>query len=451
MAYCNDHVQKGYVPYALIPWSLPDPTCAGKPSLLFLVLCSIIISEAVAVNFNQCLAEIHDGKWGTVGGTDNQGNPVSDISNTTAITYDLCIRACGLAAEPFSWTIFSQQFSAWLLPWLALVSQLPFGAIRKYDNFVGVLLTIGSPTLAAYSLALTILNGKWVYQQFAVHRYPNANHAARILSSLQQAPLKVASEGGLLAALIVLPQNDDWWEELTERLDYTHTWSIAAAASIAWVVIAYIFTVVVSFTNVEGDINVNGQGVGSVWLWLLPIVVGWLQLSPKCDAVRLKEAMTRANIIAHTVDDTGTVCAIDVNAEHAFSLEYNTNTLFCDHQCSEPVYNYARFFSWVQCVEEVSSAFHYASAHLSSSQPVANQQWRKSSKSGDLDPDNRIGTIGQLEIYCQSPPNMQITRSRWGSHIITRCFVAAALALFLQWGTTGAAVVVVWFTPTVGM
>jgi hypothetical protein len=51
-----------------------------------------------------------------------------------------------------------QKFSAWLLPWLALLSQLPFGATHRLDNFVSVLLAVGSPTLAAYSLTLTVLN-----------------------------------------------------------------------------------------------------------------------------------------------------------------------------------------------------------------------------------------------------------------------------------------------------
>ncbi|KAE9383565.1 hypothetical protein BT96DRAFT_1032018 [Gymnopus androsaceus JB14] len=39
----------------------------------------------------------------------------------------------------------------------------------------------------------------------------------------------------LLTSLIVLPENDEWWKELSEHLDYTYTWSISAATSIAWV------------------------------------------------------------------------------------------------------------------------------------------------------------------------------------------------------------------------
>jgi hypothetical protein len=151
-----------------------------------------------------------------------------------------------------------------------------------------MLLTLGSPTLAAYSLALTVLNGRWIAQLFSKYRYPNAKNAVRILSSLQQSPLRVDTDDVLLASLIMLPQNDEWWEELVVWLEYPHTWSISAATSIAWVIIAYIFTIIDYFSqDAQNSLNPNGDGVGSIgslWLWLLPIVIGWLQLSPKCDS-----------------------------------------------------------------------------------------------------------------------------------------------------------------------
>jgi len=115
-------------------------------------------------NFSNCLANVQHGLYGfgmDIGGTDSHGRPV-DVSTAVGITYSLCIKACGSDQEPFNWTVFSQQFSAWLLPWLALVSQLPFGANDKLDNLESMLLTVGSPTLAAYSLALTVLNGRWI-------------------------------------------------------------------------------------------------------------------------------------------------------------------------------------------------------------------------------------------------------------------------------------------------
>jgi len=184
------------------------------------------------VNFNTCLVEIQNGTWGTVGGTDNYGNPVSNIATATAITYELCLVACGSGAEPFVWNIFSQQFSAWLLPYLALVSQLPFGANSRLDNLVSMLLTMGSPTLAAYSLSLTVLNSHWIAQRFSHISYPNVRYAVQVLSSLQQSSFHVTTDESLLASLVVLSDNDEWWSELVIWLNYVHTWSISAVASI---------------------------------------------------------------------------------------------------------------------------------------------------------------------------------------------------------------------------
>jgi hypothetical protein len=89
-----------------------------------------------------------------------------------------------------------------------------------------VLLTVGSPTLAAYSLALTVLNGHWITRRFSGVRYPNVKNAVKILSNLQQSPLEVNTEGSLLASLVVLHQNDDFWEELAVWPNYVHTWFV---------------------------------------------------------------------------------------------------------------------------------------------------------------------------------------------------------------------------------
>jgi len=44
------------------------------------------------------------------------------------ITYTQCVETCGRGTGEFKWTMFSQGFGSWLLPWIALIFQLPFGA-----------------------------------------------------------------------------------------------------------------------------------------------------------------------------------------------------------------------------------------------------------------------------------------------------------------------------------
>ncbi|KAJ7621063.1 hypothetical protein FB45DRAFT_928236 [Roridomyces roridus] len=425
--------------------------------------CLVVLLPVVlaSVNFDTCLLEVRNGTWGTVGGTDNEGNPVSNISEATAITYELCLTACGADPEPFDWNIFSQQFSAWLLPYLAMVSQLPFGANNRLDNLVSMLLTMGSPTLAAYSLALTVLNGAWVARRFSHLNYPNTRNAVKILSSLQQSSFRVVADDALLASLIVLPENDEWWSELVLWLNYVHTWSISAVASIIWVLVAYVFTVVDSFTGVVtySTLNANGQAVGSIFLWLLPIVIGWLQISPKCDHERVHQALARANAIAHVATPEGKpVLASNISNRRAISLEKGGGDIHYDEQPSAPIYNYARFIPWTLAVEEVYCGFREASEKSDSRQPVnLRAEWTKGDRNTRVHPENRRGSDAQVAAYVEPVADPEIRhhfplrRRRWGPGVVSRFIVAAGFALSLTWGSVGAAILVAFFTPTKGL
>ncbi|KAJ7449294.1 hypothetical protein FB451DRAFT_755375 [Mycena latifolia] len=428
-------------------------------SLAVAACLSSLLPLVVAVDFNECFAKIKLGDWGPVGGTDNTGRPISNISLATAITYDLCLEACGSGPEPFVWNNFSQQFSAWLLPYLALVSQLPFGANNRVDNLMAMLLTIGSPTLAAYSLALTVLNGYWIAHRFSHISYPNVRYAVQILSSLQQSSFRVTTDEALLASLIVLPENDEWWSELVVWLNYVYTWSISAVASILWVIIAYIFTVVDSFSGVvtASELNSNGEAVGSIFLWLLPIVVGWLQLSPKCDYDRVHQAMNRANDLAQVATPDGKpIPASYLSAKRAISLQKAVGDIHRDEQCTAPIFNYARFLPWTLAVEDVYYAFREASEKSDSHKPVdSDAKWTKGDRNARIQPENRRGSLAQVAAYIKPTvkPATYYTkvRSRWGPGVISRFLVAAFLALFLSWGSVGAAILVAFYTPTKGL
>jgi hypothetical protein len=57
-----------------------------------------------------------------------------------------------------------------------------------------------------------------------------------------------------------------------EFVDFTHTWSITFVTSI--VIVAYILTVINSLSDVHSHVQSQGEATGSMWLWLIPIVVG---------------------------------------------------------------------------------------------------------------------------------------------------------------------------------
>jgi hypothetical protein len=267
---------------------------------------------------------------------------------------------------------------------------------------------------------------------------------------LQQAPLKVENKDGILASLIILPHNDEWWQELLVWLDYAHAWSLSATVSIAWVVIAYVFTVIDSFTeDIMQTIPSNGQGIGSIWFWLLPLVVGWLQVSPKCDRSRLREAINRANNIAWVAAPYGSPILSEYKAISLQWTEEHNLDVHADEQCTAPLYNYARFFTWTQAVEEIATIFRAITERSHEHESVdPGIQWLPTNK---IQPANRTGTHEQVSRY-SSPINAPLSTScdGWGSDVISRIVVASILALVLSWGTTGAAMVVGWFTYTYG-
>lgn len=389
-----------------------------------------------------CLDDVRTGRWGTIGGTDDHGNPVSNITAATGLTYDMCVRACGAGSETALWSTFSQQLGSWLLPWLALLSQLPYGANNRFDNLMSMLLTVGSPVLAGYSLAFTALNGRWITRRLTQYELqnPSAKHAVRILTVLQQYPLRV-HHGDLLTSLVTLPVNYDWWNSLAQRFKYTPTWTISTVTSMAWVVIAYLFTVIDSLlSDFIMCLNRNGQGVGSQWLWLMPIVTGWVKISPECDTAQLLQAVHDANSEVYVLRD-GIPALFSTATDPIISIPDDMHdNIHRDERCTIPIYNYARFLPWTITAENILHTFHKSSE-------VTKQNRSDTEKSMA----NPVVDSGIVDQYQTSLEDQTLSQPKSiGSAVLFRLFLASILGLFLQWGTTGAAIIIHWFTPTYG-
>ena len=104
------------------------------PARNLLLLLSFTSLVAAATNFTQCLEDFKANSNAT-GGVNSHGGDVS-AADAVGLKYETCTQLCGATAESFSWRQFAQLFSSWLLPWLALISQLPFGSGNHVDNFL---------------------------------------------------------------------------------------------------------------------------------------------------------------------------------------------------------------------------------------------------------------------------------------------------------------------------
>lgn len=117
---------KSHVSPKLYP---PDSMCPVSTRIVFFLLfCSSLVAAA---NFTQCLEDFRNDPNAT-GGVDYRGRPTSP-AQAAGFTYKTCTARCGRDAEAFKWREFAHS---WLPPWVALISQLPFGSGNHLDDFV---------------------------------------------------------------------------------------------------------------------------------------------------------------------------------------------------------------------------------------------------------------------------------------------------------------------------
>jgi hypothetical protein len=191
---------------------------------------------------------------------------------------------------------------------------------------------------------------------------------------------------------------------------------------------------------------------------LVSIVVGWLLVSPKCDADRLDEALAQANDIACVATSNPDLVIRASSSEsrlgsrRAFLFQkYDVRSPPSDESCTSPVFNYSRLLSWMVSVERVAEAFEAASRHAEDNLPVNKQlSWTpvEDELKEKLHVNNRRGTLDQVMDYCSLGVFWQPNFSRWHPNIVGRMIIASVIAITLQWTTAGSAIMVVWFTPT---
>ena len=156
-------------------------------------------------------------------------------------------------------------------------------------------MSVGSPALAAYTLVLTSLNVRLVYRRARMTMHESSYAVARALISLQQTPLELTRDERLLA---FIPVNDQWKREIINRHNRSNTASIQTGTCIIWAVITFFFALVDSFVSLS-SVNSAAESisVGTLWLWLLCLVVGWSWV-PTFTVDELKSTLRLTNLKA---------------------------------------------------------------------------------------------------------------------------------------------------------
>ena len=179
---------------------------------------------------------------------------------------------------------------------------------------MALLLAVGSPSLLIYSLAMTILQARWTNQVFRKiveksgplgrDSHTNAIRAARaILIELQHVPIGVFNGPRReIAQLVVRPENWTWWCRVRQGILKTkREWTYSLYAQVGWVCVAQLLAITSFFTSLSTDWS-NSVGIGlavnCLWLWMIPVVLGWVYVGTQTSAGSVKVALTEASVPA---------------------------------------------------------------------------------------------------------------------------------------------------------
>ena len=236
----------------------------------------------------------------------------------------------------------------------------------------------------------------------------------------------------MLPSLIVLPDNEIWWRRLARGLDYmVPTWTLASIVSVLFVVLTDIFNWANIFSGpLSETLRNSGGSISSLWLCFLPILIGCRQLSPKSEYDRIRRAFDYANSSFYVTTDEG----IPKTGRGSLLIKVRTacrDPIDEDEISSAPLFFYARALNWLRMVRKVADGFDAASQHAS-----------------DCDTDGiPPRTRQQVVEYCKSKDQVDGNTHGFFNIFLTSAF----LAIFLQWGTTGAGIIAMYLTSPKGL
>ena len=332
-------------------------------------------------------------------------------------------------------------------------------------------MAVGSPALITYSLTISILNRIWVRRKFELllnkldrlseppqHFHKRLGAAQYLLQESQQVPMRASQSDGWLSSLVVLKDNAAWWNRVKKDLQNSrrgYTFSLVAQIGMAF--LAYLFTMTTNFDNSTAG-NSEGTQVlvtagGSLWIWMIPVIWGWIMCGTQAFARSITDALEDKTHLASRIDEQGKIVHNEMqygilsrsgliplppldpskplgHVEDSTYVTLGLHTWFGfslqgDEAREGPLFNYARLFTFRQFATTVTEAFDNM---------LANSANSKGGQGQNRDVDLfKVASSCNLERPLQAyTPWAKIDSVVW-HHLI----IAAGAAIFVQWGTVG--------------
>ncbi|PVG00044.1 hypothetical protein CPB86DRAFT_783180 [Serendipita vermifera] len=438
-----------------------------------------VSAQKQRLNMTQCINRIDEA---------NRTHVMTNyVGSVRGADYQTCLQYCGDMSSRFQWSNFSQQFTGWLLPFLALTAQLPFQSDNAWHNIMIIFITVGAPQLSIYSLILTIFNSRHIRRQldraFAQVRFQPSSPRAYMIQELKtrifksfkmshQQPFEVDDRLGVPQSI---EQEINWWTCLQKTLsDNEAMFRASLAAQMAWAILAFAFTWVDAFgsENIGTNVTAFGLAIAMCWSWVAVTVFGWFFLGVSTTRRPMTEAIQEANEshpnaiprllpfqrTPHTPPYTALRRRIAGDAEH-----------------SGPLYNYAKTFVWSHMVENIVDAMkkHVVamdgepegekqrrqektqgpgmSTTTSNATPDNNKPERPSPFAGGQQSQSAVERVEGTFVRRYLWSNNGSTSNHWKHSVYKRMAKAALAAIILDFATVGSAFSLDYFTPVEGL
>lgn len=401
----------------------------------------------------------------------------------------------------------------YLLPWLGLTAQLPYETGSVSGNFESFCLAVGSPMLTTFSLMSTTLNAHSTSKVFeAEFGNGKANGdikeavdaAEYFLCGSQQAPVRIKEEQFREMFDEVPGTLRDRWVIVKERLRNTrrqYTFSLVAQTSFG--VVAWVLTIVGSYVTSLGQ---HSEALllssGTLWTWLVPVVLGWMAVG-----VQSRENTVRDAIQGERREREATpLKALEVEENNpSQELTALLGYVKGDERWQGPAYNYARILTYPKLRDRIVAAFkerlerqERSVGSAESEHNVQNQQVEPvvheqdpthNPTNSSTEPSHNIQTLqveppshdqtstsssaitiapstdhpppphtntNELEKAHTSTSNTNNPYTPWQKILDTpdwakNFLVSNLVAVTLQWGTTGSAIVISYLTEVRGL
>ncbi|CAN9173333.1 unnamed protein product [Alternaria alternata] len=305
--------------------------------------------------------------------------------------------------------------------------------------------------------------------------------AKHFLSASQQCPIRIQDDDFRKLFHDDEKRLHDQWLPLARRLDDTrrpYTFSLFAQTFFA--VGAWVLTIIGSYVTSLGQ---HSEALllssGTLWTWLIPIVLGWMAVGMQSRPNTVQDAL-RGERINGKYDPMKEVKAL--KAESGFirlPSKKMDDALLGKVQGDEahqgPVYNYARILTYPKLRNRVLSAFEDKLKLLSA------QKAQTTNSTHASDPDSASSRTRASPTRCHNTTNnnpalpedfsdlgegphlergsnseddqpyMQWKDVRGNSDWVWNFVVSNAIAIFLQWGVTGSAIVISYLTEVRGL